>query len=473
MILSSIILSKEEDQMNRRNFIKSFSLGLTASSICLGNWACSSKPKRPNIIFLLTDDQRWDALSCAGNPIIQTPNMDFLAKNGTRFENAFVTTPICAASRASIFTGLYERTHGYTFGQPPLKQEFAAQSYSQLLRQIGYSTGFVGKFGIKVSDETKANWFDYFYETRYPYFRETENGQKRHLTDINFDHALDFIKKTNREQPFCLSISTWAPHAHDNEEQQYFWPESCDDLYEGITIPEPELSDPDFFGSLPGFIKKSLNRTRWYWRFDTQEKYQKMVKGYYRMITGVDKALGRLMDELKKRNLHQNTIIILMGDNGYFLGERGYAGKWTMHDRSIRVPFIFYDPRNQKNAQKINEFVLNIDLAPTLLDLAGINIPSNCQGKSLLPLMRNDFKGWRKEVLTEHLWDRDDIPQTEAVRTKRWKYIRYQKHPEYEELYYLKNDPNEAVNLAQKDEFNTQLNKMRDLCDRKINEIVR
>jgi len=309
--------------MNRRSFIKTLSLGLTASSICAGNWACSSKQKRPNIIFLLTDDQRLDALGCAGNSIIQTPNMDFLANNGTRFENAYVTTPICAASRASIFTGLYERTHGYTFGQPPIKKEFTTHSYPQLLRQAGYCTGFVGKFGVKISDETKANWFDYYFETRYPYFKETEDGKKRHLTDINFDHAIEFIKKSNQNKPFCLSLSTWAPHAHDSEEQQYFWPDSCDDLYKDINIPEPALSDPKFFDSLPEFIKKSLNRTRWYWRYDTPEKYQRMVKGYYRMITGVDKALGRLMEELKKNNLDQNTIIILMGDNGYFLGERG------------------------------------------------------------------------------------------------------------------------------------------------------
>jgi len=433
-------------------------------------WTNYGKDERPNIIFLLTDDQRWDALSCAGNPIIKTPNMDFLAKNGTRFENAFVTTPICAASRASIFTGLYERTHGYTFQQPPINDEYASQSYPDKLRKAGYRTGFVGKFGVKVSEKTLINWFDFFQQTSQPYFK-LENGKTRHLTDINFDHAIAFIQNNNREQPFCLSISTHAPHAHDSEEQQYFWPESCNELYDGITIPDPELSNPDFFQSLPAFVKKSLNRTRWYWRFDTLEKYQKMVKGYYRMITGVDRALGRLMKELEKNKLEKNTIIILMGDNGYFLGERGFAGKWTMHDFSIKVPFIIYDPRNRQNGRVVKDLVLNIDLAPTLLDYAGVSLPSIYQGESLLPLLRSEDTEWRKEVLTEHLWDRDDIPQTESVRTRKWKYIRYQQHPEYEELYNLKDDPQEAINLALEDKYQKQMTDLRRLCDRKIIEV--
>jgi arylsulfatase A-like enzyme len=140
-------------------------------------------------------------------------------------------------------------------------------------------------------------------------------------------------------------LSTWAPHAHDSEKQQYFWPSACDDLYRDVKIPPPILGEPSFFGSLPEFVKKSMNRERWFWRFDTPEKYQEMVKGYYRMISGVDMALGRLLTELKRMDRHKDTIIMLMSDNGYFLGERGFAGKWTMHDLSIRVPLIIYDPR--------------------------------------------------------------------------------------------------------------------------------
>lgn len=460
--------------MNRRNFLKTTGMGAAYLSVCgsLTTVSCSKQATRPNIIFLLTDDQRWDALGCTGNPIIKTPNMDFLANNGIRFANAFVTTPICAASRASLFTGLYERKHSYTFTKPPIKQEYILNSYPYLLRQAGYRTGFVGKFGVKVEDGAKEKMFDEFESSAYPYFKMVD-GERKHLTDINMDRAILFIRSGNQEQPFCLSISTWAPHAHDSEEEQYFCPIACNELYKNVVIPEPELSDPAFFEALPEFVKNSLNRKRWYWRFDTPEKYQKMVKGYYRMISGVDMALGRLITELQKLGLDQNTIIILMGDNGYFLGERGFAGKWTMHDRSIRVPMIIYDPRQPEKARgkAINEMALNIDLTPTFLELAGVSIPASYQGYSLIPLIKGKTTKWRSEILTEHLWDRDDIPQTEAIRTEQWKYIRYLKHSEYEELYDLKNDPNEGVNLAQLPDYFDVLEKMRTRCDESFKAI--
>ena len=428
--------------------------------------SCSHKGRKPSIIFLLTDDQRYDALSCAGNPIIQTPNMDWLAHNGIRFENAFVTTPICAASRASIFTGLYERKHGYTFTKPPIRKEFCDLSYSSLLRKAGYRTGFVGKFGVKVSDGVEDEWFDYYQPSAYPYFKDI-NGKKRHLTDINMDRALDFIRETDSEQSFCLSLSTWAPHAHDSEKQQYFWPSACNDLYRDVVIPPPILGEPSFFDSLPDFVKESMNRERWFWRFDTPEKYQEMVKGYYRMISGVDMALGRLLNELKILDRHKDTIIILMSDNGYFLGERGFAGKWTMHDLSIRIPLIIYDPRLVRTRRGIidSSLVLNVDIAPTLLDLAGLPIPEQMQGKSLVPILNGSTVNTRKQILTEHLWDLPQIPQTEAIRTDQWKYIRYPQHPEFDELYDLQNDSIEKNNLAFDNKYSEIRAKLNRLCN--------
>jgi arylsulfatase A-like enzyme len=421
---------------------------------------------------LLTDDQRYDALSCAGNPIIRTPNMDWLAQNGIRFENAFATTPICAASRASIFTGLYERKHGYTFTKSPIRKEYCDLSYPILLRKAGYRTGFVGKFGIEVPEGAKEEWFEYFQSSAYPYFKDI-NGKKKHLTDINMDRALDFIRETHPEQSFCLSLSTWAPHAHDSEKQQYFWPSACDDLYRDVVIPPPELGEPSFFGSLPEFVKKSMNRERWFWRFDTPEKYQKMVKGYYRMISGVDMALGRLLKELKLLDRHKDTIIILMSDNGYFLGERGFAGKWTMHDLSIRVPLIIYDPRlaRTRKGRIDSSLVLNVDIAPTIIDLAGLSIPREIQGRSLMPLLNGSMVNSRKEILTEHLWDFPAIPQSEAVRTEQWKYIRYPQHPEYEELYDLQNDSIEENNLVFDKRYSEIRAKLIKICDQLIQKV--
>ena len=442
-------------------------MGLVSLEFALNS--CSPRRRKPSIVLLFTDDQRYDALGCAGNPIIRTPNMDWLAQNGIRFEKAFVTTPICAASRASVFTGLYERKHGYTFTKPPIREEYCDLSYPVLLRKAGYRTGFIGKFGVDVPEGVQSEWFDYFQPSAYPYFKDIE-GEKKHLTDINMDRALDFIRETDSEQSFCLSLSTWAPHAHDSEEQQYFWPTSCDNLYRDVVIPPPVLGDPSFFGSLPEFVKRSMNRERWFWRFDTPEKYQKMVKGYYRMISGVDTALGRLLNELELLGRHRDTIIILMSDNGYFLGERGFAGKWTMHDLSIRVPLIIYDPRLPRARRGVidSNLVLNVDIAPTILDLAGVTIPQDIQGRSLVPNYNGSTADTRKEILTEHLWDHPDIPQTEAVRTEKWKYIRYPQHPEFEELYDLENDSIEKNNLVfdkRYSEVRAELNK---ICDRLI-----
>ncbi|HCC70286.1 MAG TPA: hypothetical protein DEQ09_03925 [Bacteroidales bacterium] len=235
--------------------------------------------KKPNIILIITDDQRWDALGYAGNNIIKTPHMDKLAGEGLYFSNAFVTTPICAASRASLFTGLYERTHDYTFGKPVLKNEYMYQSYPYLLRKEGYITGMVGKFGVEVNEGIEDSLFNWKKKTFWPYIREI-NGKQVHLADINGDNAIEFIRSC-KGQPFCLSLSFWSPHADDGAEEQYFWPGYYDSLYYGIEIPVPETADPLFFEALPEYLKTTMNRKRWYWRYDTPEKHQRMVKGYY------------------------------------------------------------------------------------------------------------------------------------------------------------------------------------------------
>lgn len=452
--------------MKRRKFIQTVGLGLTSMAVpgCRRSSEQISKP--PNIIFLLTDDQRWDTIGCAGNSIIQTPNMDRLAENGVRFEKAFVTTPICAASRASIFCGLYERTHNYTFTKPPLARQYTDISYPRLLRQAGYRTGFIGKYGIKVEGGVTAEMFDSFQPTSYPYFKEVD-GEKRHLTDIHGDLAVDFLQTASKDQPFCLSLSFWAPHANDGEEEQYFWPEALDGFYDEVHIPEPETADPAFFDTHPEFLKKSMNRTRWNWRFDTPDKYQKMVKGYYRMISGVDAVLGRIIAELRNLELDENTIIILSSDNGYFLGERGFAGKWLMHDVSIRVPLIIYDPRfplSRKGSIR-EELVLNIDIPATILDMAGLETPSSMEGTSLVPVLREKAGDWRQEVFCEHLWENVEIPQSECIRTLKWKYIRYPQHPDFEELYDLQSDPKEIHNLVSDAAYSLVLMELREKCE--------
>ncbi len=455
--------------MKNGRFLQWRSMAMAA--LLLGLQACANKtvPETeplPNIIFILTDDQRWDALAYAGNPIIHTPQMDRLAASGLYFPNAFVTTPICAASRASLFTGLYERTHDYTFGKPALENRHMEQSYPFLLKKAGYHTGFVGKFGVKVNEGITDSLFHTFEPTWYPYFVERE-GEQVHLADVHGDLAIDYIR-SNKEKPFCLSLSFWSPHANDDEEQQYFWPEYCDSLYMDVEIPTPETADPAFFEALPDFLKTTMNRKRWYWRYDTPEKHQEMVKGYYRMISGVDSVIGRIRATLKEEGLAENTVIILMGDNGYFLGERGYAGKWLMHEPSLRVPLIIYDPRQPDSRRGLSPeaMALNVDVTPTILSLAGVDIPGGYHGESLTVFAEGDPEGWRTGFFCEHRLENNELlPKTEAYRDEQWKFIRYENQPDLEELYHYKEDIHEILNLAGDENYSDLLAHYRRKCD--------
>jgi len=479
--------------INRRDFIKYTSSGIGSAAAATLLNACNHRvpghvttSKRPNILFLLTDNQRWDQMGCAGNPVLYTPNMDKLASEGTRFTNAFVTTPICAASRASFLTGLYERTHQFTFHTPPLGSCFANISYPSVLKACGYYTGFIGKFGIERGrgvvelenrDETLEKMFDHFDNFEHwgkfkgspkGYFVEQPDGTKRHLTEITGDKVVDFLNDRNPHQPWCLSVSFNAIHAQDDDPQQYFWPPAVEHLYKDVTIPDPVNSDAAFFETLPKFLRQSESRKRWYWRFDTPEKYQRMIKGVYRMISGVDMVIGRIRDELKRLGLAENTIIIFAGDNGMFFGERGLSDCWLLYEESIRIPLIIYDPGANKKLQGStrDEIALNVDLSPTILDFAGAKVPEKIQGRSLIPLTNGNESGWRTDFLCEHLFEHPGIPKSEGVRTKHFKYIRYfEQKPVYEELYDLKNDTHETHNLVDNLGFVKKLQELRKRCD--------
>jgi arylsulfatase A-like enzyme len=432
------------------------------------------KPKSPNIIFILTDDHRAGALGYAGNTIIQTPQMDRIAREGVYFANAFVTTPICAASRASILTGLYERTHGYTFQQGFLQKTYMDISYPAVLRQNGYYTGFYGKLGVEYGDpESLFNRAEiYDRETRYNdrrgYFYKMIGEDTVHLTRFTGHKALDFIRNAPSDKPFCLSLSFSAPHAHDNAPDQYFWQEKSNTRYAQETIPPPEMADDQFFFALPREVRDGFNRTRWKWRFDTPEKYQRSVKGYYRMISEIDDEIGEIRKELENKGLAKNTVLIFMGDNGYFLGERQLADKWLMYDLSLRVPMVIFDPRAKVHSD-VTDMVLNIDIAGTILDLAGVGAPKPYQGVSLVPYLRGSKPDVPREaILFEHLWDFPQIPSSEGIRTNEWKYLRYRFIAAPEELYNLRSDPAERVNLAGNPDYTTVLARLRKECDARI-----
>jgi arylsulfatase A-like enzyme len=432
---------------------------------------------RPNILFLLVDDQRNDTLGCAGHPIIKTPVVDSLAAEGIRFQNAFVTTSICAASRASILTGLYERTHGYTFGKPPVRTSHISESYPVLMRKAGYRIGFIGKYGVKTQDTQESEMFDFFKpHERNPYFKKQADGSMRHETELAGDRAIEFLNSNPREKSFCLSISFNAAHAEDGDKENHFpWPKAVNSMYDDVEIPAPRLSNPSVFENQPEFLKKSLNRERYFWRWDTPEKYQKNMKAYFRMISGIDRVIGRIREELRKLHLADNTIIIYMGDNGYYMGDRGFAGKWSHYEQSLRVPLIVYDPRlpKAKRGKVKDELSLNIDVPATMLSLAGIEIPIHYQGSSLTSLLLGKSTPfWRKDFFCEHLMDHKDIPKWEGVRGEHYVYARYfEQQPVYEFLHDLQADPDQLINFTSNPGYKDILEKMRQRCD-EIKEVL-
>ncbi|WP_235989240.1 sulfatase-like hydrolase/transferase [Psychroserpens algicola] len=444
-------------------------------SLNMANAQQQTKTEKPNIIFILTDDQRFDAIGYAGNKYVETPEMDKLAESGTYFNSAIVTTPICAASRASILTGLQERAHNFNFQTGNIRSEYMDESYPTVLKNNGYHTGFYGKYGVRYDDLDKQ--FDEFesydrnnrYKDRRGYYYKTLDNDTVHLTRYTGQKALDFIdNNATNEKPFCLSLSFSAPHAHDGAPEQYFWQNTTDKLLENTTIPGPELGDDKYFNAQPEIVKKGFNWLRWTWRYDTPEKYQHSLKGYYRMISGIDLEIAKIRAKLKEKGLDKNTVIIVMGDNGYFLGERKLAGKWLMYDNSIRVPLIVFDPRVNTH-QDINDMVLNIDVPQTIADLAGVKAPESWQGKSLMPIVNKEANTIARDtILIEHLWDFEEIPPSEGVRTKKWKYFRYVNDKSIEELYDLEKDPQEIKNLVGKKKYRDILDNLRAKTDELI-----
>lgn len=443
---------------------------LVAKSLC----AQTSSNTRPNIIFILTDDHRHDALGYAGNKYAHTPEMDKLAKAGAYFKKAFATTPICAASRASILCGLHERTHKYTFQVNKVRPEYMATAYPKVMRDGGYYTGFFGKFGVNY--DRPGDLFDVHesydrnenYQDRRGYFYKTLGKDTVHLTHYTGQKAIDFISQVPKDKPFCLSLSFSAPHAHDGAAEQYFYDQQTAGLLKNVKITPPPLADDPYFEAQPAKVRAGFSRLRWTWRFDNPEKYQRMVKGYYRMIAGVDLEIGKIRAQLKKQGLDKNTVIILMGDNGYFLGERQLADKWLMYDLSVRVPLIIYDPRIRQH-QEVETMALNVDIAATIAELGRVPLPQNWQGKSLCPLLKRAAPNFHRDtILIEHLWEFEHIPPSEGIRTQDWKYFRYVNDKFWEELYDLKNDPKEEHNLVADPQYTSVLAQMRKSLDNRI-----
>ncbi|MEO1054505.1 MAG: sulfatase [Bacteroidota bacterium] len=432
----------------------------------------------PNIIFLLTDDQRFNALSFAGNTVLNTPNMDKLAQNGVYFKNAYVTTSICAMSRASILTGQYARKHDiWDFGESLTPEQYE-NTYPAVLKRAGYTTAFIGKFGVgNIQKETIDKYFDFWggFNGQGSY-NSTEDGQPIHLTAKMGNQALAFLTaQKDAQQPFLLSMSFKAPHVQDGGAG--FIPDKAyEALYQSDVVEKPVAAQEEYFDYFPAeFIAnengaKNVARKRWYNRFETDEDYQQNIKKYYQLVYGVDVVIGKIMEKLEEIGQSRNTVIVFTSDNGFYLGEYGFAGKWYGSDASIRVPMIIFDPRNGAPRGKIvDNMALNIDIAPTIVSIAGADKPQVMQGEDLTPLMEGTASNWRTEFLYEHLWPSSDayyIPSTEGVVTEDHKYMKYFLNRDFdnvmfEELYDREADKNELENRIGDADFEEIANQMK------------
>jgi arylsulfatase A-like enzyme len=420
-----------------------------AATILLAPTAmATAADRRPNLVLLLTDDQRWDCLGVSGHPLLKTPNIDRLAATGTNFPNAFVTTSICCVSRASFFTGQLCRHHQVGDFNTPLPPEVLAQSFPALLKKAGYRTACFGKWGI--GGPPPKDIFDSWdaWGGQGEYFLNLD-GKRVHNSEYLSRRAIDFINSCKPDEPFCLIVLYKSPH----DVQQ---PDPRDaELFKDARITPPKTATDEHFNRLPEFMKTSMNRSRAVRDFPTAEKYHEYVKNYLRCIVSVDRSVGEIMKALADKKVADDTLTVFSSDNGYFLGERGLIHKWLMYEESIRVPLIVHYPRLAKvEPVKLDAMALNIDVAPTFLDYAGVPIPKGTDGRSLRPLLEEKTPNWRNHWFYEHHFHargskEGPIPRTEGVRTSEWKYITYidEKEP-FEELYDLKNDPLEEHNLV-------------------------
>lgn len=433
----------------------------------------------PNIVFFFTDDQTTSTLGCYGNPIVQTPNIDGLAARGTRFENAFVSHSICWVSRTTILTGLTGRSYGTQGNHELARPEAVETLYSDILRDNGYRTGYFGKWHAKMPKGYKPDdHFDEFEAIgRNPFYKEMPDGTVRHETEVIVDKGIEFVKNQPKGKPFALNMWFNACHAEDKDRRpgigHFAWPRAVDGMYDDTEMYRPRLDDPAIFDALPDFLRTTINRERYFWRWNTEEKYQTNMRAYLRMVSGIDGAIGRFMKELEAAGLADNTIIVYSADNGYHMGNRGLAGKWSHFEESLRVPLIVCDPRVEESqqGQVTDAMALNLDLPSTFLDWAGAEIPERYQGHSLRPVVDSGKPDdWRTETFHEHFAVRTRIPAFEGIRNEKFKYVRYIDDENYEFLHDLKSDPDELINLADDPKHADTLKEMRTRTDEVVAE---
>jgi len=443
---------------------------------------------KPNIIFFFTDDQCYNTQKDYGNPDVKTPNIDKLANSGVVFMRHYNTTAICMASRASVMIGQYEYKTGCNFMHGPLHTEKWADAFPLKLKEAGYRVGFAGKFGFSVSNneinknqEGEVAKYDFDFWAGSPGQTSYETAKNKSIAKYaeKYPHSsraygaatIDFIRESiEKEQPFCMSVFFKAPHRPQEPDPMF------DDIYK-----DTEFKKLPNFGREAGKqLAPHSTKGRQYgyfteWGYDQEDTYQESLRKYHQLIYGVDYSIGMIIDELKRLGIDDNTVIILSSDNGYFNGSHGLGGKVLPYEEGARVPLIIADPRHKKSKKmrKTEMLSANVDIPATILDIAGLDIPSVYDGKSLLPILDKPKKAVRTSLPIIQAWG---TPPTQCftIINQDYKYIYWFYKDENEglkpteELFDLKKDPYEMINLASDIKYNKQLNKMRELYDQQL-----
>ncbi|MBN2136286.1 MAG: sulfatase-like hydrolase/transferase [Sedimentisphaerales bacterium] len=454
--------------IDRRSFIKGAavvgSAGLAGGCATLRGGSGVAGGRRPNVVVIMTDDQRWDCMSCEGHPFLKTPNMDRIAAEGARFANMFVTTSLCSPSRASFLSGLYAHAHKVTNNFTDYPADLG--SYPLQLRKAGYETAYIGKWHMGEDSDEKRPGFDYwvthkgqgqYYDTTFNVNgrREVKKGYYTHrVTDM----VVDWLAGEH-EKPFLLVMGHKAPHtpftpeekyAHIYDGQEIRYPDSAFDLESKPKWVKERIDTwHGIYGPIYGFRKDFPDSSA-----EGVSKFADFVRAYTASIKSVDDSVGRVYEALRGTGLLENTVLIFTSDNGFFLGEHGMSDKRTMHEGSIRVPLLVRYPKLIKAGTVIEQQVLNVDMAPSILDICGAVPLKKIHGRSWKGLLGGKTRGWRKSWYYSYDYEKQFpyTPNVRGVRTDEWKYIHYpngdDKPDMYKaELYNLKDDPGERKNL--------------------------
>ncbi len=428
-----------------------------------------SADERPNMLVILTDDQRYDAMGCMDHPFLETPHMDRIAKEGVHFKNAVVTTSLCSPSRASILTGMYVHNHRVVDNYNPIPEGLTY--FPKYLQESGYETAFVGKWHMGGMIDHQQPGFDYWvsFKGQGVYFADpaeakvkgryvpqvsreglNDNGkrveQKGYITDLLTDYAGDWMKERDGEKPWLMYLSHKAVHA------DFLPPNRHAYCYDKETFERPKtwFDMPDAFRDVPMWVKNQRNSRHgvefaYYTGLDLETYY----KRYCETIRAIDDSTGALMKLLEENGELDNTIVLYLSDNGFLFGEQGLIDKRCAYDASVRIPMMLRYPKAVKAGQEIKQVVANIDVGPTMLDFAGLETPKHMDGRSMKPLITGESADWRDYLLYEYYWERNypQTPTMHAVLGERYKYVRYHGIWDVDQLFDLESDPEERLNL--------------------------